>query len=116
MAETIPPYTDMRQLKWSQTEKAIARKAFELALDKRLDAVIQETKDRAARIKQSSQLWVLESYLTRNREDIDRQFDYRYSVLPLVFGNLIRKDLLTEDDLRGLGEDKLALIRAYASL
>jgi hypothetical protein len=40
----------------------------------------------------------------------DRTFDYRYSVLPLVFANLLISGCLVEDELRGLGENKLGRI------
>ena len=116
---TLPrhdPYTDMRNLKWSPAEKAIARKAFDLALRRELDAVIREAKDRASRIEQPSQLWDLEHFLTQRRKHIDRQFDFRYSVLPMVFGNLIRQGRLSEQDLHGLAQDKLTLIRWQATL
>ena len=116
MAPTQAPYTEMRDLKWSPAEKAIARKAFDLALRRELDAVISEAKDRAARIKQPSELWDLEGYLTQRRKDIDRLYDYRYSVLPLVFGSLISEGRLTEQDLHGLGEDKLEFIRRRVAL
>jgi hypothetical protein len=39
-----------------------------------------------------------------------------YSVLTDVFGRLIREGRLSEDELRGLGEDKLESIRSYAKL
>ena len=116
MAPTQAPYTDMRDLRWSPAEKAIARKAFELALHRELEAVISEAKDRAARIEQPSELWDLELYLTQRRKDIDSRYDYRYSVLPLVFGGLISQGRLTEQDLHGLGEDKLGFIRRRAAL
>jgi Photoprotection regulator fluorescence recovery protein len=113
MAPTQAP--DMRELNWSPAEKAVARKAFDLALQRELDAVIREAKDRTAKIAQPSELWDLERWLTQRRKDIDRQFDYRYSVLPIVFGNLIRQGQLSEQDLHGLAEQKLALIRQRAT-
>ena len=116
---TLPshdPYSDLRNLKWSPAEKTIARQAFDLALHRELDAVIREAKDRAATITQPSQLWDLERWLTQRRKEIDRFFDFRYSVLPLVFANLIRQGRLSEDDLHGLGQDKLTFIRWHASL
>ncbi len=116
MAPTQAPYTDMRDLKWSPAEKAIARKAFDLALHRELDAVIREAKDRAAKIEEPSELWDLEHYLTQRRKDIDRQYDYRYSVLLVVFGTLVRGGRLTERELHGLAEDKLAYIRRQAML
>ena len=106
----------MRDLKWSGTEKAIARKAFDRALHQDLEAVIRQAKQMAEKIEQPSDLWDLEHYLTKRRHEIDRLYDYRYSVLPEVFGELIRRGLLREEDLHGLGEDKLRYIRAYVSL
>jgi hypothetical protein len=35
----------------------------------------------AGKIEQPAELWDLESYLTQSRKQIDRKYDYRYSVL-----------------------------------
>jgi len=114
--EAQTPYPPMRELKWSGTEKAIARKAFERALQQDLEVVMRQAKKMAEKIEQPSDLWDLERYLTQRREEIDRRYDYRYSVLPEVFGDLIRRGRLREEDLGGLGEDKLRYVRACASL
>ena len=66
-----------------------------------------EAKSKAAKVQEPSGLWDLEHYLTRRRQEVDRVYDYRYSILPLVFANLISKGRLVEDELHGLGEDKL---------
>src|SRR5208337_866111 len=108
--------TTMRDLKWSPTEKAVARKAFDRALQRELEAIIREAKQMAAKIKQPSHLWELEGYLTQRRKEIDRKYDYKYSVLPLVFRNLVREGLLSEEELHGLAEDKLGYIRWQATL
>jgi hypothetical protein len=99
---------------WSKSEKAIARKAFDAALKRELHEVIQEAKQMASRIKQPSDLWNLEHYLTERRKEIDRKYDYRYSQLTLVFGKLLRESRLGEEELCGLREDKLESIRSYA--
>jgi hypothetical protein len=95
-------------------EKAIARKAFDAALERELQEVIREAKQKAGQIKQPADLWDLEHYLTERRKEIDRKYDYRYSQLDLVFGRLLREKWIGEEDLRGLGEDKLRAIRSYA--
>jgi hypothetical protein len=93
------------------------RRAFELALGRELEALVREAKDRAAKIQESSELWELEGWLTERRTGIDRKYDYRYSVLPLVFATLLREGRLTEDDLTGLAQDKLeAILRAPRAL
>jgi hypothetical protein len=58
----------------------------------------------------------MEHWLTQRRQEIDAKYDFRYSVLPLVFANLLRDGRIVEDDLRGLGEDKLEVTRVAASL
>jgi hypothetical protein len=98
-------------MKWSPAEKAVARRAFDLALGRELKAVIREAKDRAAKIHEPSALWELERWLTERRQEIDRKYDYRYSVLPLVLATLLREGRLTEDQLRGLGQDKFEAVR-----
>jgi len=110
------PHNPMRAMKWSQAEKAVARRAFDHALKQELEQVIQQTKERVAKITEPSELWKLESWLGHRRREIDSKYDYRYSVLPMVFAILLRQGQLSEDDLKGLGAEKLDHIRRSASL
>ena len=108
-------FTSIRNMKWSPSEKNIARQAFDRALQREFEAVIWETKRMAAEIQQPSELWELERYLGERRKDIDSRFDYRYSVLPFVFADLLRTGRLKEEELDGLREEKLVHIRSLAS-
>ena len=104
-------YPYQNQPIWSKSEKVIARTAFDAALGRELHEVIQEAKKMASQIQQSSDLWDLEHYLTQRRKEIDRKYDYRYSQLTHV---LLQEGRLSEEELRGLGEDKLKPIRSFA--
>ena len=97
----------MFDFKWSHAEKVIARQAFDLALRNELKATISEAKERAAKISEPAELWELEDWLAERRQDIDQRYDYRYSVLPIVFARLIHDGRLREDDLTGLCPEKL---------
>ena len=99
---------------WSRSEKAIARKAFDAALKRELHEVMQETKQMASQIKEPSDLWDLERSLTERRKDIDRSYDTRGSRLKDVLGRLLYENRISEDDLRGLGEEKMKSIRSFA--
>jgi hypothetical protein len=99
---------------WSRSEKAIARKAFDVALGQELHEVIQEAKKMASRIQQPSDLWDLEYYLTQRRKEIDRKYDFRGSRLTDVLGRLLYENRLGEEDLRGLPEEKMNSIRSFA--
>jgi len=99
---------------WSRSEKVIARTAFDGALGRELHEVVQQAKKMASQIQQSSDLWDLEHYLSQRRKEIDRKYDYRDSQLTQVFGRLLYEKRLREEELRGLGEDKLKRIRSVA--
>ena len=99
---------------WSRSEKAMARKAFDAALERELHEVMQETKKMASQIKEPSDLWNLERYLTERRKDIDRKYDTRGSRLKDVLGRLLFENRLGEEDLRGLREEKMKSIRSFA--
>jgi hypothetical protein len=60
-------------------------------------------------------VWALEGYLTESRKRIDGKYEYKYSVLPLLFAQLLREGNIALEDLDGLGEDKLAYVRALGS-
>jgi Photoprotection regulator fluorescence recovery protein len=108
-------YANQRYLTWSKSEKAITRKAFDAALQRELHEVMQDAKHMASQIQQPSDLWELEHYLTERRKEINSKYDYRYSQLTHVFGKLLFENRLTEEELRGLGEDKLKSIHSTAN-
>jgi hypothetical protein len=99
---------------WSKSEKSIARAAFDAALGRELHEVIQRTQRMASQIQRSSDLWDLERYLTQRRKEIDRKYEYHYSRLTDLLGRLLYENRLSEEELRGLREDKMELIRSFA--
>jgi hypothetical protein len=106
----------MRDLHWSPKEKDIARRAFDGALHRELKATIQEAKQMAQKIKDASELWELERYLTQRRKEIDGKYEYKYSVLLLVLADFVREGRVSLDELDGLAEDKLRCIRDHAKV
>ncbi len=107
-------YATMRELKWSSTEKAIARRCFDRALQRDLNEAIQSTKEMVAKIRHASELWELEHHLMQLRKEIDRKYEYKYSKLVFVFADLVREGKLDLEELRGLSEEKLRYIRQHA--
>jgi hypothetical protein len=105
----------MRELKWSPSEKVVARRAFDQALNAELGELIRQAKEMAAIVDEASQLWNFERWLTQRRLEIERKYDYRYSVLPFVFATLIKQNRISENDLDGLDLEKIELILGIAS-
>jgi hypothetical protein len=105
----------MHERKWSASEKKIARRAFEAALESALAGIMAEFKAKAAAAEMPEDMWDVGDFLRQRRREVEETFDYRYSQLEVVFGRLIVDGHLDEGRLRGLSEDKLEEIRRYVS-
>jgi Photoprotection regulator fluorescence recovery protein len=107
-------YASASDMTWSRSEKAIARQTFDAALKRELHELMQEAKEIAGQIKQPSDLWDLQEYLTQRRKEINHKYTYRQSHLTQVFGRLLYETRVSEEELRGFSEDKLKTIRSFA--
>ncbi|HEY6329142.1 MAG TPA: hypothetical protein VI756_07385 [Blastocatellia bacterium] len=105
-----------QQLEWSKAEKNVAKRAFNLALEREGQGLIEKVRRKASAIRGLDDVWKLNDFIWNERKAIDEKYDYRYSVLIMVFAGLISEGLLTEDDLEGLGQDKMRWIRTILSL
>jgi hypothetical protein len=106
----------MDYLQWSKAEKQVARRAFDAAYEKECRAIRAKLTQMLEAEDDIRQIWRIHDYLSDQRRETDRKYDYRYSVLDLVFARLIREGWITEADLTGLREDKLQRIKFVASL
>jgi hypothetical protein len=101
----------MIDFKWSQAEKKIAREAFNKAYQKECNVIIAKLKKMIKTTTEPDDIWRICDYLTEQRDRTDEKYDYRYSVLIFVFARLIKEGWLTEDDLEGIGKDKIEKVQ-----
>ena len=100
----------------SRSEKTVARALFDAALKQELLEVMQEAKQKANQIKEPADVWELEHCLTQRRKDIDCKYEFRPSRLTWVLRTLLSKRRISEQEPRGLREDKMKVIRSCAKL
>lgn len=105
----------LRDLDWSPAEKKVARRAFAAAVAREASAIRQEVEAMLARTGEASEIWRVHDFLSEKRHAFEVKYDYRYSVLILVFGRLLSEEWVTEADLAGLGADKVERIRKVAA-
>lgn len=99
---------------WTQSEKKIARKAFDQAFERQCASIKAEAEKMIANAAAPSDIWRVHDYLSKHRKRIDALYDYRYSVLLEVFGVLLRDGWLNEAELAGLQQDKIDRIKRWA--
>jgi hypothetical protein len=103
-----------RELHWSHKEKGVARAAFDSALARENASIRREVESMLQRTSEPSAVWDILELLATRRREIERKYDYRYSVLTGVFARLLAEGWITEKDLVGLGAEKLEVIRRGA--
>lgn len=99
---------------WSKKEKEVARKAFDLANQNKLKEIIGDVKN--FKLETWQDLVSLSTFIKKKEKEVDMEFDYRYSVLIISFGNFVREGLITLKDLEGLSEEKIHKITAISKL
>jgi len=102
------------ELHWSHKEKSVARAAFDAALARETSAIRKEIEAVLQRSKAPNAVWEILERLSRRQREVERKYDYRYSVLIGVFARLLYEGWIAESDLAGLGAEKLQFIQRSA--
>jgi len=66
------------------------------------------------RSSEPNAVWDILEFLSKKQRELERKYDYRYSVLTGVFARLLYEGWIAESDLAGLNPEKVELIRRGA--
>lgn len=106
----------MRKFDWSATEKKIARKAFDSAVQAELHAFILEFKAKASSVQDVESVWKIRDWVDKRQREIDAEYDYRYSQLIFVFARLVKNGKLNLANLSGLSDEKIQEIKHISKM
>ncbi len=98
------------EAEWTDTEKEIARTAFNNAYQREVKALLKHVQDEASTIADLEHLWQLHDFLSAKRFGIEGRYDYQYSGLLFVFAGLMKEGWLQLSELEGLDKDKLSKV------
>lgn len=102
----------MNHIKWSKSEKKIAKAAFEKAYESECSYLAGRLREKANNIRKSDDIWKLHDFLAEKSKEVDEKYDYRYSELHFVFARLIKEGWLEYEDLEGVAEEKIERIKS----
>ena len=81
---------------------------------RKCEAVLTKLKERIATADKPADIWLIHDFLTEKIKKIEDKYDYRYSMLILVFARLLKEGWLQEPDLHGIANDKIEKIKYLA--
>lgn len=106
----------MQNLNWSDSEKKLARRVFQAALETELAEIMTAFKAQVAALATPDEMWAIQGVLARKQREIEEKYDYRYSQLIMVFGRLVKEGRVTREQLRGLSDEKRSFVERLLSL
>lgn len=98
------------EAEWTDSEKKIARSAFDNAYEREIEALLKQVQEQASTVADLDNLWQLHDFLSAKRYEVEGKYDFQYSVLLFVFAGLIKDGWLHLDELEGLDKDKLSKV------
>ncbi len=106
----------MSEAEWTETEKNVARTAFDQAYTREVKSLLKHVREEATTVVELNDLWRLHDFLSAKRHEVDGKYDYQYPALIFVFAGLLKEGWLQLNDLEGLNQDKLAKITSLARM
>jgi len=106
----------MSNFDWSNTEKIIARQAYDLAYERECTKIMETVHRMISDMDDPKEIWKIYDYLRKSRRNMDSKYDYRYLILTIVLGKLMREGLILDSDIDELSQDKIDAIKRVASI
>lgn len=106
----------MKNFDWSNTEKILARQAYDRAYERECTKILEKVQKMLSSMEDPKDIWKIYEYLRKERRDMDFKYDYRYLILTIVLGKLMREGLILDTDIDKLSQDKIDAIKRIASI
>jgi len=106
----------MRYFEWSNAEKIIARQAYDRAYERECTNILKKVHGMISNMEDPKEIWKIYDYLKKSRRDMDSKYDYRYLILTIVLGKLMKEGLILDSDIDELSQDKIDAIKRVASI
>jgi len=101
---------------WTREEQELARRVFDRALHREIEALIDSLRRHCAALSGRDDVWQLHDFLSIQRHAIEGRQAFQLAGLLFVFADFVRDGLASLEELEGLSPDKLAKISAMARM
>jgi len=106
----------MRYFDWSNAEKILAREAYDRAYERECTKILEKVRGMLSSMEDPKEIWKIYDYLKKNRRDMDSKYEYRYLILIIVLGKLMKEGLILDSDIDKLSQDKIDAIKRVSSI
>lgn len=99
---------------WSQEEIVVARHAFERGNDKFIEVLIVSLQEQVKSLNSADSIWELHDFLSTERFDHEGRSEFDENKILFVLADMVKRNLISTEDLQGLNDKKISKIKAMS--
>ena len=99
---------------WSQDEIVIARQAFERGNQKSIEVLIITLQQKVNTLSSAESIWEFHDFLSTERFDHEGRSEFDEAKILFVLADMVKRNLISTEDLQGLSDKKISKIKAMS--
>ncbi|EAQ68830.1 fluorescence recovery protein [Synechococcus sp. RS9909] len=99
---------------WSQDEIVVARHAFERGNQKSIEVLIASLQEQVNSLNTAESIWKLHDFLSTERFDYEGRSEFDDAKILFILADMVKRKLISRQDLVGLSDKKISKIKAMA--
>lgn len=99
---------------WSQHEIVVARHAFERGNQKSIEVLIISLQQQVNALSSVESIWEFHDFLSTERFDYEGRSEFDEAKILFVLADMVKRNLITTEDLQGLSDKKISKIKAMS--
>jgi hypothetical protein len=98
----------------SSQEEQLARHLIDTARKRSIELLISTLQDKCQTLSTDESVWNMHDYLSTERHTFEGRSEFDYNNILFTLADLLKQQLITLDELKGLDPKKLAKIKAMS--
>ena len=99
---------------WSQDEIVVARHAFERGNQKSIEVLIIALQQQVNALSSAESIWEFHDFLSTERFDYEGRSEFDEAKILFVLADMVKRNLISTEDLQGLSDKKISKIKAMS--
>ena len=99
---------------WSSQEEQVARQVFDNGRKRSIELLISTLQDKCQTLSTDESVWNMHDYLSTEMHTFEGRSEFYYNNILFTLADLLKQQLITLDELKGLDPKKLAKIKAMS--
>ncbi|BEV36150.1 hypothetical protein [Synechococcus sp. M16CYN] len=99
---------------WTSQEEQVARHVFNIGKQRSIKLLISTLQSKCSTLDTDESVWTLHDFLSTERHIFEGRSEFDYNNILFTLADLLKRQLITLEEIKGLNPKKLAKIKAMS--